>query len=170
MGKASLDRDFIREYIAERAEGASEAIPCHWIHGANEYSDIGCDEGTDFCRPCAAIKIAEIVGAHPEREVSLDGGWGSEHDTPPYCDTCGAKLQGSLTNYGVDQELEHFESYHPKHCESWAALQEAVDQLAKDEDNRWAVVEKIITTTVRTSLIDVLTAWELEVEVRDAAS
>lgn len=175
-----IDRDFIREYIAERAEGASEALPCHWIHGANEVDDLGCDEGSDFCRECAEAKIAAYLEAHPDSddEIGLDGGWGSDHDSQPRCDTCGAKLAGSLTDYGVDSEIEHFETYRPYECEGWEALGDAVDLLADHDpadarvsrkvltrsQQNWAVVEAIITRDVHLSLLDILTARELDLQ------
>jgi len=137
-----IDHDFIREYIAERAAGASLAVPCHWIHGANDLDELDCDEGTNFCCECAEAKIAEFVAAHPDLadEISLDGGWGTDHDSAPFCDTCGAKLLGSLTDYGARCELEHFEDYHPRHCEE---LVLDLDKPPAPGDRiAWALIER----------------------------
>lgn len=165
------DRDFIREYIAELAEGASEAAPCHWIHGANEIDDLDCTEADDFCRPCAEKKLAAFAEAHPDRaeaiafnEYGVDGGWRTDHDSAPFCATCGVKLIGSLTDYGAHSELEHFEENYPRDCEEWEALGNAIENLGEDDDG-WNIVEEIVTTTVRLSLIDVLTARELDLQV-----
>lgn len=78
-------------------------LPEHWIHGW--------DEGFSFCEPCAQQKIAELLKEKPEEEYLLDGGWIIEGDSMASCDTCGAALDNSFTDYAVRQELDHFLEY-----------------------------------------------------------
>lgn len=66
----------------------------HWLGGA--------DQGPSYCFDCATKKVeagdAEFV----------DGGWQQEDDTCRHCEDCGRLLEYSLTNEGVESELEHF--------------------------------------------------------------
>ncbi len=96
-------------FSAGAARYADQVKAAHWIHGA--------DGGMDYCRECAlAIIEKEKVRRRrlpkvekKDSEVpSLDGGWRTEHDSPPICDECNAPLDGSLTNYGAETELDHF--------------------------------------------------------------
>jgi hypothetical protein len=46
-----------------------------------------------------------------KKEFCIDGGWGSEEESAAFCIGCGAPLAYSLTDYGVEQELEAFLDY-----------------------------------------------------------
>lgn len=134
------------DFILERAAGALDPLPCHWIGGAGEVHGFQYDAGSNFCCECAEALIELFYEAHPEldpdaEDLYLDGGWSTEHDSPPFCEECGTRLAGSLTNYGVDQELEHFEDYAPgyDHVESWAQFYEALCETSED-DQRWSWV------------------------------
>lgn len=94
--------------------GAAKFEPqdAYWIHGA--------DDGSDYCRPCALIEVMKEVARFrrlPKTEKrkrdkpSLDGGWSVEHDSTPFCESCGALLEGCLTDYGCEAELDHFTEY-----------------------------------------------------------
>ena len=74
----------------------------HWIHGY--------DEGLSYCRECAEKKIAELLKEEPKADYCLDGGWGSEGDSFAMCEGCQCDLDNSLTDYGCEYELEHWES------------------------------------------------------------
>lgn len=78
--------------------------PLYWIH-----DDDSCQH---LCLKCAEKKCQKLVkaGADPE-ETFVDGGWGTEEDGSQCCDGCGVVLDCSLTTYGEDLELEHFQSY-----------------------------------------------------------
>lgn len=143
------EREALLEFICERSTGARVRLPCHWIGGTQDVKGFPYDAATDFCRECAESAIADFYEAHPDQRgdeddepaLFLDGGWGTEHDSPPYCEVCGDSLIGSLTEYGVDQELEHFEDHQPDldYPDEWASFAEALVNLDED-DERWSWV------------------------------
>lgn len=134
------------DFIRERAAGAEERLPCHWIGGTGDVKRFPHDAAADFCRECAESEISDYYEAHPElaseddeRALFVDGGWGTEHDSPPYCEVCGDPLIGHLTEYGVEQELEHFEDHAPglDYPMDWDSFANAVEGL-DDDDERWS--------------------------------
>jgi hypothetical protein len=139
-----VTRDDALSYIIGRTTGATEALPCHWINC--EEDDWTHDAGTNFCRECAESVIEEYREDRPDLDedgVRLDGGWATEHDSTPFCEICGDKLDGFLTDYGVERELEHFEDQHPRSPDGWQELYEAVNSL--DEDHAcWQWVGKLV--------------------------
>jgi len=91
------------------------------------------ENGGDWCYLCGSVTVLQLQALDAERrdEYTLDGGWRSEHDTPPMCAGCGAKIDGALLLYGAVYELEHFREHPPKSgsaddcyaiCEMLAAL------------------------------------------------
>jgi hypothetical protein len=66
------------------------------------------DTGESYCMSCALLVIEEcnmIEG----KTLEIDGGWGmGEHDTCCHCTKCGVILEYTLTDYGVDAEIDHF--------------------------------------------------------------
>lgn len=82
--------------------GAAAVQTCfeHWIHGW--------DEGLSFCRKCAEKKLAELELAEPGKDYCLDGGWVVDGDGGEFCETCGVRLEKSLTEYGCESEVDHF--------------------------------------------------------------
>lgn len=141
-----IDTAALLDFIRERAAGAEERLPCHWIGGAGDVKRFPYDGATDFCRECAESAIDEFYEANPDQRgedddelaLFLDGGWNTEHDSPPYCEVCGDALDGSLTDYGVDQELEHFEEHPPRidYPTDWDLFANAAEGL-DDDDERW---------------------------------
>lgn len=133
----------LEEFISEHARGAAPRLDCHWVHGANDYEGSGIDEGMSFCYDCCLDKVEELEARNPveaERvDLDVDGGWSSEHDSTQFCETCGAKLSGSLTGHGQDEELEHFRQSPPRWNapDDWDDVSVAVDGL-EDDDPRWA--------------------------------
>ena len=97
------EREALSEYFAEgwrRVKTDDE----HWIHGCNRDHD----EGLSYCYECAEKEIEKLTKEDPEGEWILDGGWGGESDSTPFCEGCGKMLSASLTNYGCEAELQHF--------------------------------------------------------------
>ena len=72
----------------------------YWIHGH--------DEGLSFCFPCAKEKVAELRKSDPDGEYDIDGGWGTENDYTPHCETCCQRLSNTLTQSGCENEVNHF--------------------------------------------------------------
>lgn len=64
----------------------------HWLQGG--------DQGMSYCSACAQ-KAVDAGDAE-----AVDGGWDQECDGQAFCETCGIPLQYTLTDYGVEQELE----------------------------------------------------------------
>lgn len=62
------------------------------------------DADSEYCNSCATA-IAQ------EKGWQKDGGWEWETDAPVFCARCEAPLDYTLTDYGAEQELEHFEAH-----------------------------------------------------------
>ena len=75
----------------------------HWINGY--------DEGLSFCYPCAQKKVDELRKSDPDGEYCVDGGGGTDGDGTPYCETCGQRLDNTLTEWGCTEEVRHFLMY-----------------------------------------------------------
>lgn len=152
-------REAVENYIHEHTTGAAEALEAHWFVG--DAPDWPHDAGKNFCFPCAEAIIGLFYEEHPEldeldddgevdveaREVYIDGVGRTEHDSTPFCEECGALLNGCLTDYGVEQELEHFadpENYPgPGWPDTWALIENAIIDLP-DDDSRWYNLEKLV--------------------------
>jgi hypothetical protein len=148
----------LRTFIAEHAAGGEQELACYWFDG--EFHDTG----ENFCRDCAEKLVDEKYAAAPKRfeelfgkhddakgryRVAIDGGWHIEHDSPPRCATCDAKLSGNLTEYGADEEIEALTGdCAPKinDVESWAELDHAIVNLS-DDDPRWRKIAKVVEAT-----------------------
>lgn len=144
-----------RTFIREHAAGADEPLACYWFS-----SDFH-DAGEDFCRDCAEKLVDEKYAADQKRfnelygtcetaeeryRAAIDGGFDTEHDSPPYCETCGAKLSGNLTEYGADEEIDALTAFAAPafNCRyGWASLDAAIVNLS-DDDPRWRKVLKVV--------------------------
>lgn len=149
--------DKFRAFIAERAKGAEETMPCHWF-GADFH-----DAGENFCRTCAEKLVDEKHAADPVRfaklygecenaeeryRAAIDGGFDGDHDSPPRCTTCDAKLSGYLTDYGADEEIDALTgdiapAFDDR--EGWSALDAAIVNLSAT-DPRWRKIAKVVET------------------------
>lgn len=147
--------DVLRSFIAEQAGGAEEPARCYWFGGDFH------DASMDYCRECAEKLVDEKYTADPKRfeelygecedaeeryRAAIDGGFDIDHDSPPYCETCSAKLSGSLTDYGADQELEALIEQRVLtlgDVECWAALDQALMNV-EDDDPRWRKIAKVV--------------------------
>ena len=77
----------------------------HWI------TDSDCAD-EDYCERC--IDAAVVLRRKEGHDAIRDGGWTTEHDSPPYCESCGEKIGYTPTDYCAEQELEHFGAYPPE--------------------------------------------------------
>lgn len=97
-----------------------DPAPCHWLNSDATYS---------YCWPCARQTRWEEMGnvgpapfetawyyRDPIEEnirSGIDGGFDSSpSDSPESCEVCGCTLRHTLTDYGVESELDHF-AEHP---------------------------------------------------------
>ncbi len=73
------------------------------------------EECPNFCFDCAKKKLEELQAREPEedRDEGLRPICGAhmDEDVPRWCDTCRTQLAHSLTEYCVEQEVEHYETY-----------------------------------------------------------
>lgn len=103
---AGITPELVAEMLSERSVRVKDER-CYWFRAVNEHTDAG----TDWCRRCVVREAARLRKAHPEidpGEFDPDGGFSIEHDSRPHCEKCGARLQGTLTDYGIEMEIEHF--------------------------------------------------------------
>lgn len=89
----------------------------------------------EWCRPCA-----KAVAHHYRRRLGMKGlslyeCWAGD-DGPRACCGCGAVLYtgGGLTEYGVADEIEHFETYGPKMAAPGLII--LLDSLDDDDPRR----------------------------------
>lgn len=146
----SIVAEDLMVYIREHAARAEEPLDAYWIHGAGQIAGVSCDEATNFCHDCCVAKVEEIVAVHPKEAarvgLCVDGGWSMEHDSTPFCETCGAKLDGSLTDYGTDEELSVLTNYAAPSFDEpngWAALADAIEGI-DDDDTRWRKIARVV--------------------------
>lgn len=85
----------------------------HWI--ATPDGEYLTNDGNEWCYDCGMAKVKNLRKRDRKRadEYILDGGWVSEHETPPHCAHCGVKLRASLLIYGGIYELDHFRDNPP---------------------------------------------------------
>jgi hypothetical protein len=81
----------------------------YWISGA----------APDYCLPCCKKAARDA-----KREV--DGGFTTDHDSIPFCETCGVKLDGNLTACGIDEEIARAVLYPPSTPDAWDDLDRAL--------------------------------------------
>ncbi len=146
-----LDLESVRNFISERASLAVESRNAYWVHGASELRNINCSGSDDFCFDCCNAKVAEIVAKFPvESElagISVDGGFDTDHDSPPYCATCGCRLFGNLTEYGVEEELLALTTdCAPRFddIEGWQSMYLATINT-DDNDPIWSAIGGVVT-------------------------
>lgn len=150
-----IDVDALRSFIAQHAVGASVRLGCYWFDGAFH------DAGEDFCRECAEKLVDEKYKANPKEfeelygecendeerySAAIEGGSRIEHDSPPYCETCGAPLDGSLTEYGMKEEIEVLTGDGAPSfddVEGWETLDNAIIDLP-DDHPLWRKIERVV--------------------------
>ena len=132
-GPASLsaaEQEMLSKFFEEgwsRVEDHDE----HWIHGwdRDHYESIS------YCYECAEKEIEKLLKEDPEGEWIVDGGWGGEADSTPFCEGCGKLLSASLTNYGCESELEHFtyNGFNVASDEDRRAMHEVIESRGWEE-------------------------------------
>jgi hypothetical protein len=101
----------------------------YWLCGDGD------DEGLSLCWDC-------LHKRRPTAEWGNDlcGGYDCEEDSSEVCDECGKLLQYTLTDYGVDSELENFTEYpfdweDAQHCYEVASV---IDGICDDDtEKQW---------------------------------
>lgn len=96
------NRDWLEKIFSEVAECVDE-WPEHWI-GGNNNQDC-CDS---FCFECAEKEVKKLSKKFPDEEFIVDGGWGTEGDSTPFCETCKKRLENEFTTTACEEEIEHF--------------------------------------------------------------
>lgn len=153
----------MRRLSWDMAAGAGGRLMCFWVRESTDFGGVDFDDATNFCEPCGIQAVRLMRRMSPdefaEREPALDGGWRTDHDSLPYCHTCGAPLDGSLTDYGAKAEIEHFERYPPEigECQEWHAFSEALETLVHDSP-LWARAETILRDAWRRGAMRALMA------------
>ena len=145
----------LQKFIRVHAAGAPERLDCYWF-GADFN-----DASLDYCRDCAEKFVDEEFTKDPKSfdelygecetaeeryDAAIDGGWSTEHDSPPYCEGCGAKLDGNLNESGADEEIETLTGDCPPAFDdpsSWHDLYVATMNIARD-DPRWRAIAKVV--------------------------
>lgn len=81
----------------------------HWVINKDGY-----DEEGDFCPECVIGELVRVVTEQGRVDEDDDDTRtiyeypATEDDGCRHCETCGALLDYTLTNYGVENELDHF--------------------------------------------------------------
>lgn len=136
--------------IADALYAVAKHVPvksAHWItlpDGSSFYTN----HGAEWCRDCGRAMLRRLRKQDRKRrsDYMLDGGWVSEHETPPHCCGCGSKLDATLTTYGALEELAHFRENPPlaKSAEQVYEVREMLEALEyADEENSPAAHEAI---------------------------
>lgn len=116
----SRDVDALLDRLNAIAAIADVPYP-HWLGGDEA------DQGPSYCNDCAQ---KQVVAGNAE---FVDGGWPQENDGCCHCEDCGRLLDYTLTDYGVQAEMEHFqggipaESIEPETAYHLARLLEQAD-------------------------------------------
>lgn len=147
--------DELQAFIAAHAAGAPERPDCYWF--GNDFHDAS----FDYCRDCAEKLVDTKYAEDPARfeelygecetpkdryDAAIDGGWSTSHDSPPYCEDCGAQLDGTLNDCGADDKIDALKG----ECQpafddpsSWHDLYVATMNI-RDDDPRWRAIAKMV--------------------------
>lgn len=88
----------IAKPLTEKAEFS------RWVGARNADAD----QGPNWCFVCCEKEVVRLNVANPDAEYFVDGGWNQQSDSPPTCQGCGLALDDTLTEYGIEYELEHY--------------------------------------------------------------
>ena len=146
---------FLMAYIEKCAQGADprqRVADDAWIHGASgvrwrKGDKLYCDDGTEFCPPCAEKRLAAILKRYPKYKNELTIGISNcqEHDGPPLCSVCGTKLMCTLTDYGFESELEALTTYAvPTTANEWKWMAEVLGHVRATDEPLSSLVERPI--------------------------
>lgn len=90
--------------ISDEAYSQLDDIISEW-QGIVFESPYWFDGDEEYCGDCA---VAEAT-RRGLTKGDIDGGWAVESDHTLFCTTCGKPLEHTLTDYGTEQELIHYE-------------------------------------------------------------
>lgn len=99
--KTAKPRASTVDALVRRLEAIAHQIDVpypHWLGGQNA------DQGPSYCLECAQKHVAA-----GDAEF-VDGGWQQDNDGCCHCEDCGALLDYTLTECGVEDELSYFRS------------------------------------------------------------
>lgn len=137
------DREKLEKFFDEGANRVPSE-PEYWIHGA--------DEGLSYCLECCEKEVKRLSKENPKEEYSVDGGWGTEGDSTPFCEVCGKLLENALLDSGCRDEVEHFllHGFDVKSDDDCRAMSEVIiscqwepflDQRYKDEYDKKSTLD-----------------------------
>ena len=156
-------QQWAEDLVCSLAVGPDETKAMHWFP-----SDIDDPSGL-WCWECAKKRLIavrrespaklqqwlgwedELFNSVPDEELCnkthiIEGDWTTDEDGPRHCDGCGCRLLHSLTDYGVDQELEYLEFHAPldvRWAKQWACAVDLKISIS-DSDPRWHRLIKIV--------------------------
>lgn len=69
------------------------------------------DLGSEWCSDCGTAKVRNLRRRDRRRreDYILDGGWRTEEEHFCFCEGCGVRLDVGLTEYGIREEIAHYE-------------------------------------------------------------
>lgn len=109
----------------------------HWVGARNTDSE----QGSNWCQACCQKEVDKLNARDPEGDYFVDGGWDQQSDSPPTCEGCGMALDDTLTEYGIEYELDHYASHriqlNGKHQASDAFNFLKIIDSAGDEPKHW---------------------------------
>lgn len=141
----------LSEALRILSEGSIVRLHAYYVSGSNEVGAIDCTEADDFCLKCceAVVEAYEC----PELRVAS---FSSESDNLAFCLTCEAPLHVTLTEHGIEQELDHFLRLYPIEPDAspdeWEDFSTAVVDLPNDSPH-WASVRERVTRAIRARLL-----------------
>lgn len=81
----------------------------HVRHGYYLEHEGGRDAGEEWCERCVKVVRQEKSDADQWRVKQCDPS--ANHDCPCHCAKCGRALFGFLTDYGMREELDHYQTH-----------------------------------------------------------
>lgn len=84
-----------------------ETVQGYWFDRRAEGANID----ANYCLKCAEAEAEKLRAAHPKVHPDWyrpDGGWTTDHDTPPFCEGCGARIDYTPTDECTNYEVDHF--------------------------------------------------------------
>lgn len=94
---------FLVDEVAWKRAKRYRTEPEYWVHGDCSDGSRYDTCGESFCYKCCEKQVAELQRDDPGGTYSIDGGWGSEGDSRPFCETCGVPLEYDPTQYAVEE-------------------------------------------------------------------
>lgn len=91
---------------------ASEPEPPYWFYNHAQLEN-GYDEADSLCWDCIHQVMPDAkIGEH------FGGGWCCQEDGCEACEKCGKLLDYTLTDCGVQSELDHFTEHPPENLDN----------------------------------------------------